>query len=644
MTRAARLLPYAWMPLVLLGLLVIYLPGLDNPLLFDDSFLTDGSMVEYGMLTELRQRALSFGSFIWLQDLLGEGWWKQRVVNLLLHAGVILSLWALYRELLRHIEPAGTEQSPALALGIAFFALNPVAVYGVAYLIQRSILMATLFTVLSLWAFARGMARRKAGYHVAALLLYVVAVWSKEHAILAPLAALPIYVVVARPSGSRLAAIGAVLGVAIAAFAWLMVNRFGGIIGQAFDEFSRVYLRQLAQLDPAAPSRAYPLSILNQAWLFFEYGVRWMIPYTGWMSINLRPPFPLTYGTFPQVLGVIGYAGVIAGGAFLVLRYRDWRALLGLSLLLPALLFATEFAIVWVQDPFVLYRSYLWAIGIPGLVFCLVQGTSSRALMGVGVFVGALLCWQALDRVLSMASAEHVWTDAIYKLPNDPRAVGRWFPYLSRGNAYLDREELDLAIADFANSSTLGDMGMGNFNMGAVLAAKGRHPQALEAFDKAEREGYDLYNLPVQRGLSLAAVGRLDEAYQQLQAAKAKGPPSPTREVVLLNLGRLGLQLRKSDAALVDLQQLVSVDPRNKEGRYLLGMAMIGNGQNDRAREVFDALLAEEQSVPALYGRALANYQSRRNPQALADIETALRADPNNPQLRGLQERIRSGR
>ena len=644
MTRASRLLSLAWVPLVLLGVLAIYLPGLDNPLLFDDSFLTDGSMVEYGMLTELRQRALSFGSFVWLQQLLGEGWWKQRVVNLLLHLAVIASLWGLYRELLRHIEPAGTDHSPALALGIAFFALNPVAVYGVAYLIQRSILMATLFAVLSLWAFARGVARRKAGYHVAAFLLYVIAVWSKEHAILVPLAALPVYVVVARPSAKRIAAIGAVLGVAIGAFAWLMVNRFGGIIGQAFDEFSRVYLLQLAKLDPAAPSRAYPLSIVNQAWLFFEYGVRWMIPYTGWMSINLRPPFPLTYGTFPQVLGAVGYVAVVAGGAFLVLRYRDWRALLGLSLLLPALLFATEFAIVWVQDPFVLYRSYLWAIGIPGLVLCLVHGTSARVLMGIGLFAGVVLCWQALDRVLSMSSPEHVWTDAIRKLPNDPRAVGRWFPYLSRGNAYLDREELDLAIADFASSSSLGDMGMGNFNMGAVLAAKGRHPQALEAFDKAEREGYDLYNLPVQRGLSLAAVGRLDEAYKQLQAAKARNPPSPTREVVLLNLGKLGLQLRRSDAALADLQQLVQADPRNKEARYLLGMAMIGNGQNDNARAVFDALLAEEPSVPALYGRALANYQSRRNAEALADLEKALRAEPNNPQLRGLHERIRSGR
>jgi hypothetical protein len=99
--------------------------------------------------------------------------------------------------------------------------------------------------------------------------------------------------------------------------------------------------------------------VLNQSWLFFHYGVRWFLPVAEWMSINLRPPFPVTWG-FPHVLGIVGYLAVLAGGAFLLLRHRDWRAIVGLALLLPALLFGTEFTTVWVQDPFVLYRSYLW--------------------------------------------------------------------------------------------------------------------------------------------------------------------------------------------------------------------------------------------------------------------------------------------
>ena len=94
------------MPIVLAALLVIYMPGLGNPLIYDDAFLTDGELfAQYGTLKDLRPRWLSYGSFVWLQALLGEGWWKQRLFNFLLHVGVVLGLWALYREILRHIAP-----------------------------------------------------------------------------------------------------------------------------------------------------------------------------------------------------------------------------------------------------------------------------------------------------------------------------------------------------------------------------------------------------------------------------------------------------------------------------------------------------------------------------------------------------------
>jgi protein O-mannosyl-transferase len=422
--------------ILLAALLLIYLPGLGNELVFDDAFLTDALFKGYGSLSSLRPRVLSYGSFVWLHALLGEGWWKQRLANLAVHMAVVAALWALYREILRRIEPsAGVDgqpadyaRSPALPFAIGFFALNPVAVYAVAYLVQRSILMATFFVVLGLWLFARALARRRAWMFAAALACYVLAVAAKESAILAPLAAVPLYVVLARPSPRRLAllSLGGALLVALASLA--LWKRFGHIIGQPFDEYSHVYLEQLGRLDPDTPKHAYALSILNESWLFFRYGFEWMVPWSGWMSIDLRPPFPLSLAAFPQVLGVAGYPAVLAAGTWLVLRHRDWRALAGLSLLFPALLYPTEFGTVWVQDPFVLYRSYLWAIGIPGLVFTLAHGPSGRAMLAIGVIVGSLFAWQAIDRVLSLQNAETAWTDAIAKLPDDRRAVGRWFP------------------------------------------------------------------------------------------------------------------------------------------------------------------------------------------------------------------------
>jgi len=450
---------------------------------------------------------------------------------------------------------------------------------------------------------------------------------------------LPVYVLVARPTRKRLGAVTAVGAVLIAVAGVLLAQRFGNILGAPFDEFSRVYLAQLAALDPDAPRHAWALSIENQAWLFFEYGFRWFLPVADWMSINMRPPFPVTALTFPQALGVPLYIATIAAAAWLLLRRRDWRALAGLSLLVPALLFASEFATVWVQDPFVLYRSYLWAIGVPGLVFCFVHGPSTRALVVVSVIVALLLSWQALERVLSLETPETAWSDAIRKLPRDPRAVGRWFPYLNRGSYYADRDEFELAIRDFETSSELGDMGMGSFDAGSMLNATGKPQQALALFDRAEKQGYDLYSLPFQRGLALAALGRIPEAYHQFDVATVMHPPSPTREILWLQRGRTALQTGQREVAIADLGQYVAYDPKNAEARYLLAMARISRSEYDEALKL---LQAAAESGPVHYARALAYHGLKRKREASEEIEAALRMSPPNPVLREWQAKIRA--
>jgi tetratricopeptide (TPR) repeat protein len=630
--------------IVLAGMLMIYLPGLGNGLVFDDTYLTDGLFGDYGSLSTLRARFLSYGSFVWLQGLLGDGWWKQRFLNLGIHVGVVLALWALYREILRCIVPGGGEaepgsyaRSPALPFAIGFFALNPVAVYAVAYLIQRSTLMATFFVVVGLLCLARGLAYRRKWLVAVAVGCYVLAVASKESAILAPLAALPLFVVVARPGAKRLALAAVADLLLVAAMAFVVARRYGQIIGKPFDEYSFVYL---AQLGRQAQEHAYGLSIVNEAWLFFRYGLEWMLPWSGWMSINLRPPFPASFASFPQLLGPIGYVAVLGAGCWAVLRHRDWRALAGLSALFAALLYPTEFATVWVQDPFVLYRSYLWAIGIPGIVFLLVHGPSWRVLLATGAIVGGLLVWQAVDRVLSLENAEVAWTDAIAKLSNDPRAVGRWFPYLNRGAIYADSDSFDLALHDFEASAALGDRGMGAFNMGAILSAKGRQAQALAAFDRAEKDGYALYNLPFQRGLALAALNRPEEALRQFERTREMNPPSPAREITLLQLGRVALQLGRRQEGVAALEELVKLQPRNAEASYLLGMGYVMSGEPARAVPVLDASIAAQPSGRAHYARALANYGLKRKADALADIENAIRIGPDNANLQQWRAKI----
>src|SRR5262249_40825850 len=104
-----------------------------------------------------------------------------RVVSLILHVACAGAIYALARSL--QLRPL------AAFAGAALFAVHPVAVYGAGYLVQRSILLATLFSVLSLLMFLRGLRSGRVSDALGAGLLYAVAVLSKEHAILLPAAA-----------------------------------------------------------------------------------------------------------------------------------------------------------------------------------------------------------------------------------------------------------------------------------------------------------------------------------------------------------------------------------------------------------------------------------------------------------------------
>ena len=639
---------FTWLALVLAGLCAIYAPGLANMAVFDDAYFTDGGIASRYATLGATPRMLSYGSFLWLEGLLGPGLWKQRVFNLALHVSVVLALWGFYREILRSVVPPRPEphepliayqDSPGLGFALGFFALNPMAVYAVAYLIQRSIVMATLFVVCGLWIFARALRTGRPWLHAGAIACYAAALFSKETAVFAPLAALPIYVLVARPSRKRLATLLAIVAVLLALAAAVLWKPLSVYLAAPFDEFSRVYLSQLAALDPDAPRRALGLSIENEMWLFFHYGVRWFLPFGEWMSVSMRPPFPVTWLTFPHVLGALGFVATLAAAAWLLLRHRDWRALVGCCVLIAAVLYGTEFITVWVQDPLVLYRSYLWAIAIPGLVLLLVHGTSSRALLAVGLIVGLMLSWQATERVLSLATPESAWTDAIRKLPNDARAVGRWFPYLNRGSYYVEQDQFELAMRDFEQSAALGDMGLGAFNLASLLTAKGRPQEALAMLDKAQKEGYDLYSLPFQRAQAYTAMGRAADANKYFVITLEFEPPSPTRELALLGVGRTALQLGKPDEAVKALTTLVQRDARSSEGRYLLAMAHVMRSEHDKALQVLEP--APDGGV-IHYARAMAYHGLGKKADAMREIDTAIRMGPANPALLQWQARIRA--
>jgi tetratricopeptide (TPR) repeat protein len=495
---------------------VLYLPFLSNPPVFDDFYFLTGSLFAYYATHPfgLELRVPPYFSMAVVQLV----WWDhieaQRVFTFVFHIACALALYKLVLDIQRHVTrrdiapPAATAAAHAPALvAAAAFAVHPVAVYCAGYLIQRTTLFATLFSLVSIVLLLRGLARRDWADAVMAALMYSIAVLSKETAVILPAVAViaGLIVTVERRFWVKYAA----LYLACCAPAALLVTYLvRAKVGAAYEPDFEVVSAQVAQTGGVAATlgSSWVESAVTQAGLFFRYIALWLLPDTDAMSFNWRTEFAGQWRPAFAVLGVIGFAAYGALGAWLVARGGAVRAA-GVGLLFPWVLFFTEFATVRFQEPFVLYRSYLWAPGLMLLLALALARLPIRAVAMFAVVCLSLLSYQAYDRLQTFASGLALWEDAAAKLPPQPVPGG------SRTLYYLSREYL----------------------------AVGRVERAVEIAERCLAEYPDTYDCHYARGNIHLRRLEVLEALPHLASAVALRPARPeTRHKLGVVLERLG--------------------------------------------------------------------------------------------------------
>jgi tetratricopeptide (TPR) repeat protein len=638
-----------------LAIALVYSFGLSNQLLFDDARLTDGTIFgQYGSLWLLKVRSLSYGSFVWVQAILGEGWAKQRGFNIALHIATALALYGLVLELLKAThwddplrQSAGfpSTLTTSARLGVALWALNPVAVYAVAYLIQRSIVMATLFVTLAMWAFVKGLVTHKQSWFLLSAACYVSAVFSKEFAVTSFLLLVPLYVFVKRPSVKVIVRLVAVSGLVMGSIGLVLYNQYANVIGNVFDETSRAHMAQLEQIQPGISKSLFPLSIINQASLFFQYGLMWLLPYVGWMSIDLRPAFPLGFLSW-QMLGAIAYVTLLLAGLWLVWRRSNIWGLLGLCLLIPSLMFTTEFATVWLQDPLVLYRSYLWSMGVPVLLALLLvwlagAGVLNGLVLTVGVGVAAALAGLSFERINSLQTPSTAWQDASAKIQQSApaNAVGRWRPFLNLGAEAMEKGDYNEAIRQFNQAEALGEpMGSARFNIGVSLQQLKQHPAALEQLAAAQAKGFAEAALFYHQGESHFAQRQFQQAYDSFSQALQRKQDPEAEQFTRLRQAEAAVGSNNFDAAVISYKTLIQQSPKNQRFQVGLAMAHIGKKDFVTAMGILNPAIAQRPTSAAHYARALAYFSMGDRAASKQDLDLAIRAEPNNPVYRQLEQ------
>ncbi len=575
-------LPLTAALLFLAAALALYWSGLRHPLLFDD-----GHLQEYWLRTKYVQAALHFASR-WVSDTtfglmylaFGYNTLAQRVFNVVAHAAVATALFVLAARLGTLVLQEARARWLAFA-GALLFVLHPAAVYGVGYLIQRSIVLATLFSILTLICVVEALCAKSRklefAWTAAAAALYVLAVFSKEHAVMLPAVAVALVVLVRGVSWPLVRRL-AIAALPFALVGFYMAFQARSILGMAYEPFAadtRI---------GSSTSYLYPLSVLNQSLLFFRYLGTWLLPWPGWMAIDIRVRFPSGLADPVYLFALAAWLAWAAGGAWLLLR-RGRAGLAGLCMLAPWLLGLTEMAVVRVQEPFVLYRSYLW-MSVPVALLPLFAASLAPRAVAAAVAVACVAFVPfARDRLDSMSSTLKAWEDALRKQPSgEVPYVER--AYVGRGLAFIDDRRMLDADADFTKALTLNPrLPEAWLGRATVHLRSGRFREAESDLDRAiglEPRYGGAYH---KRCLVKLTTGRVDGALKDCEQARTLGQRD---HELYTNLGVVYRQLGRREEAEASYKQALEIAPRYPSTHYNYGVLLLDAGRMDEARPHFE--------------------------------------------------------
>lgn len=512
----------------------LYLPFLCNGLIFDDHGLfTSGVIYDYAQIPfDFRSRTFPYFTLGFVGVISGTIE-ANRIINLVLH---ILCAWTLYLLLEALLSQTSDvfdsaqgeirrkrEKTSLLAfLGATWFAIHPITVYGAGYLAQRTIVFATLFSLLSLWFYRRAFAENRNADIITAALFYSMAVFSKEHAIMLPLVAMSL---TALYEGSVRSHVKRILLYFVLCFpaALTVLLAAKHIVASSYEPDVGAMIPQMHEIAMLAqPWGKWLVSITLQAGFFFDYLTFWAVPDVRLLSADMRFDFVniwFSWWVFPKAF--LFFLSPIF--AIYFLRKKGLIALFCCGFLYCWFLFLTELAAVRFQEPFVLYRSYLWAPGYAIMMVAVCARVPSRWLVMAAIPVFAIFLLLARERLGSLATEESVWKDAASKLAS-PLLIGSDRIFYNRGRAYLKEKKYAEAISDFSRTIQQSpQVSQAYYNRALAYYSLEKYPEAISDLDHALSLNKKNSSIQYARGLVFERRGCIAAATNAYFASMTLG-------------------------------------------------------------------------------------------------------------------------
>ena len=538
---AQRFTRQAILPILVLGVLVIvcYLPAmLWGGFVWDDSILIDAKPVQdvsglwqlwfspSAIEGEGHYWPLVYTTF-WLEHKLwGFDPTGYHIVNVLLHLANTLLLWHLMRRL----------SVPGAWVVAAVFAVHPLHVESVAWVIERKDVLSGLFYLAAVLAWMRFVEQPRPRRYAWSLVLYVAGLLSKS-------------IVVTLP-------------VTLLIWHWWQQGRMTstdllrlvpfGVVGLVITvgDLSFYQSREALSLDYSLIERAL---IAARALWFYAGKLLWpselAVIYPLW---DIRVSDPLAWGYLISAVALavalwhfrhqVGH-GPLAGALFFVVTLSPMLGFVDYGYMQYA----------FVADRF----QYLAGLGIMAVVIGAitygVRGLSdswqkgARVVAAVAIVVLGLLTWR-------------------------------------QASIYRDDETLNrhiIALNPQARDAHL--------NLGYILYKQGRYEEALDVTRVAVEQRPDHFIIHANLGMVLNELRRFEEAETHLSRAIAL---NPNNTQALYSMATVRFNQQRYDEMLELLQRLIDIDSSDANAYVSMGVALSYLGRSDEALQSFDQALS----------------------------------------------------
>jgi len=177
-------------------------------------------------------------------------------------------------------------------------------------------------------------------------------------------------------------------------------------------------------------------------------------------------------------------------------------------------------------------------------------------------------------------------------------------------------------------------------NLGAAYAALGRYEDAIREYKRALI--IDGNNDVIRFNLAMAyyKAAWFSDAAAELERFVRTGPDSPQTTSARLVMADCHVRLGEYKKVIESLSLLADDDPTNRTIAYLLGSALIGDGQLGRGQAIIDRLFRHDDSAEAhlLMGSILLLADDAQS--ALKEVQRAIELNPKLPAVQAWHGRV----